>query len=61
VVYDVSEHQGADYLVMEFVAGPSLANKLRTGPLPLKEGLTLGTEIATALEEAHEQGSFTGT
>lgn len=56
VVYDVGEHDGVDYLVMEYVAGQSLAERLQSGPLPVKEGLTLAAEIAEAMEEAHEQG-----
>jgi len=55
-IYDVGEEDGLDYLVMELVAGESLADKLRTGPLPLKEAVILGNDIAAALEEAHEQG-----
>lgn len=56
VVYDVGEHEGVDYLVMEYVSGQSLAEKLGAGPLPVKEGVSLAAEIAEALEEAHEQG-----
>lgn len=56
IVYDVGEHQGTDYLVMEFVAGPSLAEKLRAGALAPTEALSLASEIAAALEEAHERG-----
>lgn len=56
VVYDVGEHEGTDYLVMEYVSGPSLAWKLDSGPLSLAEALALGVEIADALEEAHAQG-----
>lgn len=55
-VYDVGQYDGVDYIVMEHVAGQSLAEKLHAGPLSLQEGLLLGTEIAAALEEAHEQG-----
>ena len=55
-IYDVGEHQGTDYLVMECVPGQSLAEKLKTGPLPAKEVVSLGAQIAAALEEAHEQG-----
>jgi serine/threonine protein kinase/dienelactone hydrolase len=55
-VYDVGEQGGSDYLVMEYVPGHSLAEKLKSGPLPAKEAVSLGGEIATALEEAHEQG-----
>jgi serine/threonine protein kinase len=55
-VYDVGEQDGLDYLVMEYVPGHSLADKLKSGPLPIEEVASLGGEIATALEEAHEQG-----
>lgn len=56
VVYDVGEHKGTDYLVMEYVSGPSLAQRLDSGPLSLAEALALGVQIADALEEAHAQG-----
>ncbi|HEY1731085.1 MAG TPA: protein kinase [Terriglobales bacterium] len=56
VVYDVGEHDAVDYLVMEYVPGPSLAEKLGSGPCAIAEALSLGIEIASALEEAHEQG-----
>ena len=55
-IYDAGEEDGLDYLVMEFVAGESLADKLRDGPLALKDAVALGCDIAAALEEAHEQG-----
>ncbi len=45
-----------DYLAMEYVAGVSLAEKLKDGPLPAKEALALGAEIGAVLEEAHDQG-----
>lgn len=56
VVYDVGQENGIDYLVMEYVRGQSLAQKLRSGPLSLVEALSLGEEVAAALEEAHERG-----
>jgi eukaryotic-like serine/threonine-protein kinase len=55
-VYDVGEREGTDYLVIEYVPGHSLAERLKSGPLPAVEVLSLGGEIAAALEEAHEQG-----
>jgi eukaryotic-like serine/threonine-protein kinase len=55
-VYDVGEQGGADYLVMECVPGLSLAEKLKSGFLREKEISSLGSQIAAALEEAHEQG-----
>ncbi len=55
-VHDVGEQDGADYLVMECVPGESLATRLKSGRLSVVEALSLGVEIAAALEEAHEQG-----
>ena len=55
-VYDAGEQEGSDYIVMELVQGESLAHKLRTGPMPLKEATAFVIQIAGALEEAHDQG-----
>jgi eukaryotic-like serine/threonine-protein kinase len=55
-LYDVGVQEGLDYLVMEYLAGQNLAERLREGPLPLQQVLTLGIEIADALETAHRQG-----
>jgi predicted ATPase/serine/threonine protein kinase len=53
VIHDVGGQGGIDYLVMECVPGESLAEKLRSGPLPEIEVVSLGAQIAAALEEAH--------
>jgi eukaryotic-like serine/threonine-protein kinase len=55
-VYDVGEQGGTDYIVMECVPGLPLAEKLKSGALLEKEISSLGSQIAAALEEAHEQG-----
>ncbi|MEP6492224.1 MAG: bifunctional serine/threonine-protein kinase/formylglycine-generating enzyme family protein [bacterium] len=55
-LYDVGEQDGVSYIVMECVAGQSLAARLEAGPLPVGDVVRLGVEIATALEEAHEHG-----
>lgn len=55
-VYDVGEQDGADFIVMELVAGQSLAAKLRAGTLPVKEATAIVLQVAEALEEAHEHG-----
>jgi serine/threonine protein kinase/dienelactone hydrolase len=55
-VYDVGEQDGVDFIVMECVPGESLAAKLETGPLSVKEATSIALQIAQALEEAHEQG-----
>ncbi len=51
-LYDV----GPDYLVMELVEGPTLAERIATGPLPLEEALAIARQITEALEAAHEKG-----
>jgi len=43
-------------LVMELVDGPTLADRLASGPLPIDEALTIARQIAEALEAAHDQG-----
>ena len=43
-------------LVMELVEGPTLADRIARGPIPLDEALPIATQIAEALEAAHEQG-----
>ncbi len=45
-----------DFLVMEYVAGDTLAERLARGPLPLERALQYGIEIADALDTAHRQG-----
>jgi serine/threonine protein kinase len=55
-VFDVGEQDGMGYLVMECVPGQTLSQKMRSQQLPAKEILSLGVQVAGALEEAHEQG-----
>jgi Tol biopolymer transport system component/predicted Ser/Thr protein kinase len=47
---------GPDYLVMELIDGPTLADRLLSGPLPLDEALEIALQIADALDAAHEKG-----
>src|SRR5437867_1846493 len=51
-LYDV----GPNYLVMELVEGPTLAERIASGAIPLEESLKIGRQIADALEAAHEKG-----
>ena len=55
-VYDFDTQDGLDFLVMEYVAGATLADRLPQTKLPEREVLTLAVQIARALEEAHEHG-----
>src|SRR5215467_6311094 len=47
---------GPNYLVMELVDGPTLAERIQEGPVPLEEALRIAHQIAEALEAAHEKG-----
>src|ERR1700735_69639 len=46
---------GPNYLVMELVEGPTLAERIAKGPIPLEEALAIARQIADALEAAHEK------
>ena len=46
---------GPNYLVMELVEGPTLAERIREGPIPVEEALAIAKQIADALEAAHEK------
>jgi eukaryotic-like serine/threonine-protein kinase len=56
VLYDVGHQDGTDYLVMEYLEGQTLAERLERGALPLDEALKLAIDIADALDKAHRQG-----
>jgi Tol biopolymer transport system component len=47
---------GPNYLVMELIEGPTLAERIAQGPLPMEEALVIAGQIADALEAAHEKG-----
>ena len=55
-LYDIGSQEGTDYLVMEFVQGETLAERLRKTAMPLAETLKIGIAIAEALAVAHRQG-----
>jgi serine/threonine protein kinase len=56
-LYDVGEHQGVDYLVMEYLVGETLAARLAArGALPIEDAIVIATQIAEALDAAHRLG-----
>jgi Tol biopolymer transport system component len=55
-IYGLEEAGAAYALVMELVEGPTLADRIAQGPIPLDEALPIATQVAEALEAAHAQG-----
>src|SRR5690349_15451036 len=55
-LYDIGSDGGHEYLVMEFLEGETLAERLARGPLPFSLVVRLGAQIAEALQQAHRSG-----
>jgi eukaryotic-like serine/threonine-protein kinase len=55
-LYDVGHQDGIDYLVMEYLEGETLSDRVARGPLPTEQVLRYGIQIADALDKAHRQG-----
>ena len=55
-IYGLEKADGTIALVMELVEGPTLADRIAQGAIPLDEALHIARQIAEALEAAHEQG-----
>jgi eukaryotic-like serine/threonine-protein kinase len=55
-LYDIGEHEGEAFLVMEYVSGETLATRLERRPLRIEEVLQYGAQIADALDTAHRNG-----
>ncbi len=55
-LYDVGHQEGIDFLVLEYLEGETLEQRLQKGPLSSEQLLTYAIEIADALEKAHRQG-----
>ena len=55
-VHDVGTQDGIDFLVMEYLEGQTLAERLQKGAMPIERVLKVGMEIADALDKAHRQG-----
>ena len=54
-VYGLEQGDGLQALVMELVEGPTLADRIARGPIPVDEALPIARQIAEAIEAAHEQ------
>jgi predicted Ser/Thr protein kinase len=55
-LHDVGRQDGVDFIVMEYMQGESLAERLEKGRLPVSQVLQYGTQIASALDKAHRNG-----
>ena len=55
-IYGLEEAAGQQALVLELVEGPTLADRIKQGPIPIDEALPIAKQIAEALEAAHEKG-----
>src|SRR6202030_3227337 len=55
-LFDIGQQDGVDYLVMEYLEGETLAQRLQKGPLPIQQVLQYAIEIADALDKAHRKG-----
>src|SRR5262249_27688228 len=55
-IYGFEDSGATHALVLELVDGPTLADRIAKGPIPLDDALAIATQIADALEAAHEQG-----
>jgi len=56
VIHDIGHQDRVDFIVMEYLEGQTLAQRVEKGALPLDEALTIAIEIADALDKAHRQG-----
>ena len=55
-LYDIGNRDGIDFLVMEYLDGEIVAQRLEKGALPLDQALTVTIEITDALDKAHRRG-----
>ena len=55
-IHGLEEGERGPFLVMEFVEGPTLADRIAAGALPLDEAIAIARQVADALEAAHERG-----
>jgi serine/threonine-protein kinase len=56
VIYEVGEAEGQSFIAMEYVEGETLRDKIRKGPMAPHEALTIASQVAAGLGEAHRKG-----
>src|SRR5262249_48392295 len=54
-IHEIGDHAGSPYLVMEYVDGPTLRERIAQGRLPLAEGLRIARDLAAAITAAHRE------
>lgn len=55
-VYEFNEYEGRTYIVMAYIDGKTLHDRVKSGPLDIESSIRFGTDIAEGLAEAHEKG-----
>jgi serine/threonine protein kinase len=55
-VYEIDEADGRTFISMAFIEGETLEDRIATGPLPIKDALDIGHQIAKGLQAAHDRG-----
>ncbi|MBI4475751.1 MAG: serine/threonine protein kinase, partial [Acidobacteria bacterium] len=55
-LHDIGQQDGVDYLVFEYLEGETLGDRLKKGPPPIEQALTIATGICDALDQAHRRG-----
>jgi serine/threonine protein kinase/Tfp pilus assembly protein PilF len=55
-IYDIGEHEGSSFIVMEFVEGETLQSRIGKGPIAIFQAIDIAMQVADALDEAHSIG-----